>query len=167
MNAQIAGAAKTVARSRHAAQYVILGGAIAATLDILYACGFSNLVYGVPPLRILQSVASGLLGASAFTGGIAAGALGLLLHYLIALGAAFVFYAASRRFGWLIRHAIVAGIVFGLCVYGVMNFVVIPLSAFPRKLTFPPLILATGLFVHMFFVGVPIALGARAASRQA
>jgi hypothetical protein len=107
------------------------------------------------------------VGAPAFTGGIATGALGLLLHYLIALCAAFVFYAASRRFGWLVRHAIVAGIVFGLCVYGVMNFVVIPLSAFPRKLTFPPLILATGLFVHMFFVGVPIALGARAASRHA
>ena len=47
----------------------------------------------------------------------------------------------------------------------VMNLVVVPLSAFPRKLSFPPLVLVTGLFVHMFFIGVPIALAARRAVR--
>jgi hypothetical protein len=46
----------------------------------------------------------------------------------------------------------------------VMNFIVVPLSAFPHKLAFPPIVLATGLFVHIFLVGVPIALFIRAAA---
>jgi hypothetical protein len=48
-----------------------------------------------------------------------------------------------------------------------MNFIVLPLSAFPHKLAFPPIVLATGLFVHIFLVGVPIALFIRAASLRA
>ena len=39
--------------------------------------------------------------------------------------------------------------------------IVVPLSAFPQKQAFPPLVLTTGLLVHMFLVGVPIALCVR------
>ena len=35
-----------------------------------------------------------------------------------------------------------------------------------HKPAFPPVVLATGLFVHMFLVGVPIALFVRAASTR-
>ncbi len=139
---------------------ILIGGAIAGTLDITYAIGFSAL-RGVPPMRILQSVASGLLGAPAFNGGLPTAALGLVLHFCIALALAAIFYAASKGIPFLTRHPVISGVVYGLLIYAVMNLVVLPLSAFPRKVTFPLVVLATGLFVHAFFIGLPISLAVR------
>jgi hypothetical protein len=142
---------------------VALGGLVAGALDISYAFVFYGSM-GVSPLRILQSIASGLLGRASYQGGIATAALGLTLHFLIAVAAAFVFYAASRRIGWMVRHWLVSGAVFGLGMHGFMNFVVLPLSAYPHKLSFPWPALLSGLFVHAFLVGVPIAFGVHRAS---
>ncbi|HMJ05271.1 MAG TPA: hypothetical protein VK474_03355 [Chthoniobacterales bacterium] len=142
---------------------ILLGGTIAGALDITYAIGFSAW-RGVAPRRILQSVASGLLGAPAFDGGWPAAALGLVLHFCIALSAAAIFWAASRWLSILVRRAVIAGILYGAAIYAVMNLVVVPLSAFPRKLAFPPIVFITGLLVHMFCIGLPIALAARWAS---
>ncbi|MDB6126317.1 MAG: hypothetical protein JWM35_213 [Verrucomicrobia bacterium] len=150
---------------RHAALFAILvGGSIAGALDITYAIVFSAF-RGVAPTRILQSVASGLLGAPAFTGGIPAAALGLCLHFLIAYVLAAIFYGASRKIPALTNHAVVSGVVYGAAIFAVMNLVVIPLSAVPGKMRFVPVVVATGLFVHMFCIGLPIALATRAATR--
>jgi hypothetical protein len=142
---------------------VLVGGLIAGAFDITYACVFSYLRSGVSPVRILQSVASGLLGAAARDGGAATAALGLFLHFLIAITWAALFYEASRHLPVLRRRPVLSGVVYGAVIYAVMNLIVVPLSAFPRKLTFPPLVLWTGLFVHMFLIGLPIALSVRRA----
>lgn len=142
---------------------ILIGGAIAGTLDLTYAIGFSAW-RGVAPIRILQSVASGLLGAPAFEGGVATAALGLALHFGIALLWASIFYLASRLISFLTRHPVIAGLFYGLLIYAVMNLVVLPLSAFPRKVTFPLLVLVTGILVHMFCIGLPIALALRRAA---
>jgi uncharacterized membrane protein YagU involved in acid resistance len=141
---------------------IVLGGVIAGALDILYAFIFSGIRGGVSPLLILQSIASGLLGSASYDGGLLTAFLGLLLHFSIAIAAAATFYVVSRRFGWLIRHAVISGIVFGLCVYAVMHLIVVPLSAFPYKQSLRPLALVTGLLAHMLLVGLPIALCIRA-----
>ena len=142
---------------------ILSGGSIAATVDIAYAFIFYWLTRGIPPQRILQSISSGLLGMGAYSGGAPTAALGLLLHYLIAIVAAAVFYAASRKLGWMLDQAVLAGLLFGLAMYGFMNGVVVPLAAFPTQPSFTPLVLITGLLVHMFGVGLPIALCVRAA----
>jgi len=142
---------------------ILIGGAIAGTLDITYAIGFSAM-RGVPPMRILQSVASGLLGAPAFSGGALIAALGFALHFFIAFAAAAIFYLASRATPILTRHSIIAGLIYGLLIYAMMNLVVLPLSAYPRKVSFPLPVLVTGLFVHMFFIGLPISLAVRRTS---
>lgn len=142
---------------------VLTGGLVAGAFDIAYACLFSYLRSGIPPVRILQSVASGLLGAAAREGGVATAALGLFLHFLIAVTWAALFYEVSRHLPLLRRQPILSGIVYGAVIYAVMNLVVVPLSAFPRKLSFPPIVFWTGLFVHTFLVGVPIALSVRRA----
>lgn len=144
---------------------ILVGGAIAGALDITYAIVFSGF-RGVSALRVLQSVASGLLGPAAYDGGLPVAILGLCLHFFIAFSAAAIFYIASRRLPLLVRQAVVAGILYGVVVYAVMNLVVIPLSAYVRKGGFPPppLVLITGLLVHMFFIGLPIALATRRAS---
>lgn len=143
---------------------LLVGGLIAGALDITYAVGFSA-IRGRAPVWVLQTVASGLLGNAAFDGGVATGALGLLLHFLIALGWCGVYFLASRWLPVLARRPAICGPIFGVVVYLVMNFVVIPLSAFPLKMSYPAALLVTGLLVHMFFIGLPIAIATRKATR--
>jgi hypothetical protein len=136
------------------------GTAIAGTLDIVYAIVFYGL-RGVPAMRILQSVASGLLGAPAYRGGWPTALLGLVLHFAIMFVIAALFVAAHRRLAPLRQHAVAAGAVYGLVVYGVMNYIVLPLSAFAQRGTPPALVIALGVLVHVVLVGIPIALCAR------
>ena len=63
----------------------------------------------------------------------------------------------------LTRHPVICGLLYGLMAYAVMNLVLIPLSKIGGP-TMPPLpVLANGLLIHMFGVGLPAALAARAA----
>jgi uncharacterized membrane protein YagU involved in acid resistance len=152
------------ARSARAAGLVVLAGVVAASCDIAYAILFYGWK-GVPAERILQSVASGLLGKPAFQGGWPVAALGLALHYAIVIVAAALFWAVARRWAWLRDEPITTGLVYGLLIYGFMNFVVLPLSAYPFPMRFPLLTTATGLLVHMVGVGMPIGLITRRAHR--
>ena len=80
-----------------AAKAILIGGSIAGACDILYAIIYSWLARGTPPVKILQSVASGLLGKAAFEGGWLTAELGLFLHFFIAISAAVIFYFAAHR----------------------------------------------------------------------
>lgn len=142
---------------------VVLGGLIAGVLDISYAIVFSWFRSGTSPVRILQSVASGLLGRDAYSGGAPAAALGLVLHFVIAMSAAFVYFFASGRLQVLVRRPVLSGIVYGVFVFAFMNLVVIPLSRIGHRPPMAPVVLVTGLLVHMFFIGLPIALATRRA----
>ena len=139
---------------------VLLGGGVAATLDIVYAI-LRNAQHGKTPLWVLQSVASGWLGPDAFASGIPGGLIGLASHYGILLVAAMIYYAVSRRLLVLHSQALACGALFGVLVYLFMNFVVLPLSAFPYTLSYPPLRLLEGFVSHAVFVGIPIALAIR------
>jgi hypothetical protein len=145
------------AQSAHPLLAVLLGGAIAATLDIVYAC-ISNSQYGKTPLWVFQSIATGWFGKEAFSMGVTGGSIGLASHYSILIVAAALYLVASHRFPILRTHAIACGALFGALVYLFMNFVVLPVSAFPYKLTYPPMRLIEGLLTHALFVGIPIAL---------
>lgn len=144
---------------------VFWGGLIAGTLDITGACVASWLRAGVMPVRVLQSVASGLLGSDAYTGGAKTAVLGLALHFLIATIWTVVFYLASRKLRFLLAQPIVWGLVYGIVVYAFMNFVVLPMSKFPQRT--PPTLTGRliGLVIIMFCIGLPIALIVRRFSR--
>ena len=146
---------------------ILTGGAIAGSLDIIYAFVLWGL-RGVGPARILRAVASGVLGESARTGGATAAALGLFLHFLNACIIAAVYVLASRGIPALLRRPFLYGPLYGLGVYGVMNYVVIPLSAVPGpRGASAPVVWITGVLVHMFLIGLPIALVARSLSERA
>ncbi len=143
---------------------VLLAGLLVGLLDILAAFGLNG-AYGVSPLRVLQGIASGVLGPSAFTHGSASAALGLGLHFIIAFGAAGVYYAASRRILLLIDRAILCGALYGIIVHTVMNQIVLPLS----RVNFrePPWHFGLAMvMIHVLFVGLPIALTVRYAARS-
>lgn len=140
---------------------ILCGGLLAGILDITAAIVTNRLLRGTAPIRILQSVASGLLGTDSYKGGMRTALLGTALHFVITFTAAAVYYAASRRLNFLVQRPIVWGSLFGIAVYWFMNLVVLPLSAFPHKITFAPTNLAIGLVVHILCVGLPIALSVR------
>ena len=147
-----------------AARWVVLAGVVGATCDIVYAILYYGWK-GTAAERILQTVASGLLGKPAYDGGWPVAALGLALHYGIVIVAAALFFAVARRWAWLRDEPVTAGLAYGVTIYGVMNFVVLPLSAFPFPVRFPLLTTATGLLAHML-VGLSISLITRGAHRR-
>ncbi len=143
---------------------VASAGLLAGALDLTFAFVFYSFQGATPP-GILRGIASGLIGHdAAFAPGSAPVALGAFLHFFIAVSAAFIFYAASRRLPLLVRRPLVSGAAYGVAVYLVMHLVVIPLSRVPFRL--PSLQNAVGeLCSHIFLFGTVIALGAARASR--
>lgn len=151
----IATTATFSSRRTKAYQPIFLGGLIAGTLDLTAACVTAWLRAGVGPVRVMQSIASGLLGAESFNGGAKTAVLGVALHFLIATIATAVFYFASRNLLFLIERPVSMGLLYGVAVYLFMNFVVLPLSRVPRR----PVPLSgriIGLLIIMFCVGLPI-----------
>ncbi len=139
---------------------VLAGGLACGAFDLTFAFIYYGAEFGVKPERIMQSIASGLLGARAFEGGVITAALGVLLHFDIACAIALVFCLAARAWTALTRWAITSGIVYGAIVYFVMKWIVTPLSAVPMR-SYPPPIRSAELIAHMLLVGLPVALAAR------
>lgn len=138
-----------------------VGGLVAGILDITDAI-VTTLVVGGSPARMLRYIASGLLGQSSFDGGAATAALGLLLHFVIAFGAATVYVLASQRLPVLVRRPLICGLAYGLVVLIVMRNVVLPLSAVRLAATVMPWPqMANQILIHALGVGLPIALAAR------
>jgi len=141
---------------------VLLGGLVAGTFDITYAAVFWWLKRGVPPARVFQSVGAGLLGDASFSGGWPTALLGLGLHYFIATSMAVTYYLVARRFSELWQRPLLYGPLYGVLLYGIMNYVVLPLSA-ARPGSKDPLWIALSVAVHAFLIGTPCALFARRA----
>ena len=142
--------------------YVLLGGLVAGSFDITYACTFWYLKRGVLPPRVFQSVAAGLLGDASFAGGWRSAALGLALHYFIATSMAVTYYLIARRWLDLWEKPFVYGPMYGVLLYGIMNYIVVPLSAAnpgSRNLLWVLLSIA----VHALLIGTPCAVFARRA----
>ncbi len=135
---------------------ILTAGALAGTLDISAACTQAFILAKVSPVRVFQSVASGVLGQSSFTGGWQTAALGLLLHFFIATTAAAVFYFASRKIGMLTRQWVLSGVLYGIAVYTVMYWIVVPLSQ-ARPFNPIPRLILIAVLIHIFCVGLPIA----------
>ncbi len=140
---------------------IVVGGLIVGVLDLTYAI----LVYSPQkPILIPQTIASGVLGMKSYSGGVQTAVLGVVLHFLIALGAAIAYYLASRKLAFLVHRAVTFGLIYGALVYLFMHMVVLPLSAVPHSNM--PLIYKICEFVeHWFCVGLPIALSVRRYSR--
>ena len=140
---------------------IFVGGLIVGVLDLTYAI----VVYSPhKPILVPQTIASGLLGMKSYSGGAQASALGVILHFVIAFGAATVYFLASRKFEILLHRAVLFGLLYGALVYLFMHLIVLPLSAAPKG--HAPLIYQACEFAwHWVGVGLPIALSIRHYSR--
>lgn len=110
---------------------ITLGGLVAATIDI----GVARLINHHSILFILHAVAGGLLAERSFAGGATTALLGASLQELMGLLIAAIFVIAARLLPVLRRRWIAFGLAYGVVIFFVMNYVVVPLSAwhfFPR-----------------------------------
>ena len=152
-------------KSLSVVQAIAYGTLVVGTLDISDAIVVS-LVRGSTPGRMLQGIASGLLGRASFQGGIATMALGLLIHFFIAFSVVTTYNLVSRRFAVLVRRPLICGPIYGVLVYLFMYRAVIPLSAigvtpqfvFPRSVN--------DVLIHALGVGLPSALFAARSERR-
>ena len=116
------GRSLTQKRASNAVLAIAAGGLAAGTLDLTQAM----ILFGKD---IPLAIAAGLLGPRAFQGGAGTYILGVLLHFFIACSAAAIYFAVSRKLGFLTEHPLVCGLFFGAAVELVMRLIVLPLSA--------------------------------------
>ena len=110
---------------------------------------------GVALQRGLQGIAAGLLGANSYEGGMSTAGLGLALHFFVAFVVVSVFYLASRKIPFLMKQPLVSGAFYGIGVYIVMYWFVLP-TAFPtfRHRLWNELL---AIAIHISLIGVPTA----------
>src|ERR1700742_2055773 len=136
---------------------ILLAGFVAGCCDITAALVVYCTMLPLTPTRLLQGIAAGILGRqSAYAGGAKTAALGLLCHFVIALGAASVYFALTRFLPFLNRvNLFLSAAIWGTVVYFFMQYVVLPLS----RIGMPPFNLKftiIGLVIHFFCIGLPI-----------
>lgn len=145
-------------------QTIIVGGLIVFVLRLLDYLAVFSLILKVPAAILLQYIASGLLGEAAFAGGVGTTLLGVLFHFIISMIVATVFLMAAAKIPVMHRNLILAGIVYAVIVWFVMNMVVTPLSAAPAADPPPPTwAIVESLLGHIIMVGLPLAFLAKRA----
>src|SRR4029077_6564397 len=143
---------------------ILTAGLVVGVLDISSAF----LIWwqrGVGARHGLQGIAAGLLGANSYDGGLVTAGLGLALHFFVAFVVVSIFYLASRKIEFLTLHPVVSGVLYGIAVYIVMYWFVLP-TAFPtfrHRLGNDLLAIA----IHISLIGLPCAVIVGHYSRQA
>jgi hypothetical protein len=139
---------------------IVYGGLAIGILDFCDASIFFPLYYGITFQSVWWGPASGLLGREASRGGgWNTALLGILLHFVVAVCIAAVYFLFSRYIPILIRHPVVSGLIYGIAAHFVMQYVVIPLSAIRNWPAWPPIgPLLNSLIGHALLVGLPVAL---------
>jgi hypothetical protein len=150
-------------KNSRAFRAILIAGLIVGVLDISSAF----IIWwhrGVGSRRGLQGIAAGLLGATSYNGGLVTAGLGLALHFFVAFVVVSVFYLASRKIEFLTIHPVVSGVLYGLAVYIVMYWFVLP-TVFPtfRHRLWNDLL---AVAIHISLIGLPCALIVRRYSQQ-
>jgi hypothetical protein len=164
--------ARTAARpgAVTAGEAILTGWLLCGVLDISAACIQSWMQAGRTPPEVLRGVASALWGRPAIDAGAGMAAIGLAMHFTVALTATLVFYALSRKIEFLRTGPLwLVGPLYGVVVFCAMNYGTIPALSWVRSLylhtppRWPGSMSWPQVAIHMVCVGTPIAWGVRRA----
>jgi uncharacterized membrane protein YagU involved in acid resistance len=139
---------------------ILLGGFIAGTIDIGAACLISSASIPI----ILKAIAAGILGKASFQGGAGVAVLGLALQWAMSIVIAAIFYVISGKLLALRRHWVGAGLAYGVVIFVVMTYVVVPLSAVGHIPRFNAARFAENILAMLLF-GLIVSYFAREQSR--
>jgi FtsH-binding integral membrane protein len=132
---------------QRALRCVLYAGLVAGTVDIAAAAAINRVGFGV----ILRAVASGLLGHAAFQGDSWVAALGMVLQWAMSIIIAALYVLAGLKLPILFRRWILCGALYGVVVFFVMNYVVVPLSAVGHVPHFKPASFVENLLAMLLF----------------
>ena len=137
---------------------ILLSGFVAGALDILAAIiVYSFLMQKATTTQILQGIAAGVFGRNACAGGILMVLLGLLFHFIVAYCFAIGYFIVFPYLSFLQKRKILSGLLYGIFVWLVMNFIVIPLSnAYHAPFKWDSALRAVVILV--LCVGLPVSL---------
>jgi len=138
---------------------ILKAGFIAGVLDLSAAMvTYMIISTGKNPVNILNYIASGVFGKeTAYSGGWSMAVLGLIFHFIIAMIWAILFYVLYPYFNKMVKNKWLAGILYGILVWIIMNRVVVPLSNTPKN----PFKLSSAIIAVLtliIFLGIPISL---------
>ena len=145
---------------------VLLGGLLVALGDMCFAATLWFGWNGAGMERLFQTIAVGVLGPTSFDGGMQSAALGVALHVFMATMFVLIYTVIARRYTGLLARPLGYGIPYGVVLYLVMNFAVLPLSRVNASPSFNHLDwIAWSVLAHMAF-GVICVVFARRALRR-
>jgi hypothetical protein len=143
-------------KNREVLDAILLGGLIAAAIDI----GAASLISGRSPVFIMQAIAGGLLGKATFDGGIRSAILGAVLQEVMGVLIAAIYVVFAKTVSGLLRRWIFSGLTYGIVIFFVMNYVVVPLSAWKSAPHFTAFKFAANMAAMLLF-GLIVAFFAR------
>ena len=129
---------------------------LTGTLDALAAILIS---YKIPPAVIFKFIASGWFGREAMSGGTSMVLYGLIFHYLIAAFFTVTLFWLYPQIIKLVKNKYLAGILYGLVIWVIMNYIVLPMTNIPKSHGRLELIsLLKGISALIICIGLPVAL---------
>jgi hypothetical protein len=139
---------------------ILIGGAAVGVLDAADGVVWAGVTAGQNPIQVLQWIATGLLGPSAFQGGLVTAGLGAMIHFALSYGFTTAFVVAFRNIRAIRSHWIAFGLGWGALVWGFMNLLVLPSSPVPQA-TFTVGTVVNGVLGHALTVGLAAAYVAK------
>ena len=140
---------------KHLALTTLKAGLIVGSLDIIAACIQFFCKTQKNPIVVLNFIASGVFGKDAFTGGTKMAVFGLIFHYLIAIGFTLLFFILYPKIKLLIKNKLLLGVLYGLFIWIIMQFLIVPLSQAPElKISFQSASIA--ILILIVCIGIPL-----------
>jgi hypothetical protein len=136
---------------------ILWSGFLSGLLDALAGIIVYYLWLDYNPLQVVEYIASGIYGSSAYEGGVLVLLVGLFFHFVVAYVVATLYFFAYPKIKLLRDYKIASGIIYGLGVWLVMNLIVIPFTNVPSE-PFDAVLSILGMIWHMMLVGLPIAI---------
>jgi hypothetical protein len=133
---------------------------IAGTLDIVAACLSAYLAKGTTPDRLLQYIASGIFGKSAYQGSFTMMAWGLFFHYLIAAACVVCFFWAYPQWSFLWKNIWLNALLIGIVAWLVTTQLVVPISHI-KQTPFRWLDAVIAALILVVCMGLPVAIAAK------
>ena len=128
---------------------------LAGSADILIALLQYNWSTGKNPTTVLKFIASGIFGGRAFAGGDVMIWWGLVFHYCIVLLWVLFFYFSFPLLFSFVNNRWIFALLAALCIWIVMNLVVLPLSQTPSMpFRWQPALISMGIL--FIAVGIPL-----------
>jgi uncharacterized membrane protein YagU involved in acid resistance len=143
----------------------LTAGLVAGTLDITAACMQAYLKTEAMPSQVLKYVASGAVDPKTFSNDTVLAAVGLLVHFVIAISFTFFFFFWAKQIPSLVKYPLLFGILYGVFVWSTMRFIILP---YISRLNPKPIVgqeaiknAAIAAAIIVVCVGIPVVLFAR------